>query len=78
MLINDHQHWHLGHTITWTPLMNIEIVKILLQCTLEDLLPQFLDAEISKILIARYDTSLLQAISQYKNYNSGENLKYLV
>jgi hypothetical protein len=74
ILVNDYQHWHLGHTITWTPFKNIELVKILLQCNIFDLLPQFLDAQITKAMIKQYSPKLLDFVSKYKNYNSQEHL----
>ena len=78
MLLNDHQHWHLGNTLTYTPFKNIEITKILLQCSVEDLLFQFLDGQITKNLIARVDPILLTSLSKYKNVNSDENLSKLI
>ena len=78
ILLHDHQHWHLGNTLTYTPFKNIEIVKILLQCSVEELLPQFLDGQLSKSLIARVDPALLKSVSKYKNFNSTENLSKLI
>ena len=74
ILLNDHQHWHLGKTITWTPFNNIEIVKILLRCNIDDLLLQFTDGSLSKQLIIDYAPHVLQFISTYKNYNNKEKL----
>jgi hypothetical protein len=73
-LINDHQYWHLGDTTTWTPFKNIELVKILLQCDVVDLLPQFLDAQITKTIIQQYSPGVLDFVSKYKNYDSREHL----
>jgi hypothetical protein len=73
-LVNDHQYWHLGNTVTWTPLKNINLVKSLLQCDIHDLLPQFLDAGLTKQLISRYDSQLLEFVSDYKNHNSKQYL----
>jgi len=73
-LLNDHQHWHLGETITWTPFKNIELVKILLQCNIIDLLPQFLDGQINKCIIEYYSPHLLNFVSTYKNYKPKEKL----
>ena len=28
IIINDWQHWHLGNTLTWTPLRDLEIFKL--------------------------------------------------
>jgi len=77
-LLNDHQHWHLGNTLTYTPFKNIEIVKILLQCSVEDLLPQFINGHLTKSLIARVDPDLLKSVSKYKNFNNAENISVLV
>jgi len=74
MLVNDHQHWHLGNTITWTPFKNIEIVKVLLQLDINDLIPQFLNATITKSLI---NPDLLPTLSKYKNIHRRENLNKL-
>ena len=78
VLLNDHQHWHLGNTLTYTPFKNIEIVKILLQCSVEDLLPQFLNGQLTKDLIARVNPAFLDFLSLYKNFNSNQNLPKLI
>jgi hypothetical protein len=77
-LLNDYQYLHLGNTLTWTPFKNIEIVRILLRCPIHELIPQFIDAKITKNLIARTDKSLLTALSRYKNHNSSENVLNLL
>ena len=77
LLLYDHQHWHLGNTLTWTPFKNINLAKILLQCPVEQLLDQFTDASITKSLISRVDSNLLATISQYKNVNNCEHLQKL-
>lgn len=69
-LANDHQHWHLEHTVTWTPLKNIEIARILLQLSIQDLVPQFLSGQITRDIIAHYDSDVLPAVSAYKNYRA--------
>jgi hypothetical protein len=74
-LVNDYQYWHLGNTITWTPFKNIDIAKILLQCNIRDLLPQFMDGSVTKQLIAYYKPQLLEFVSQYKNHNSQQHLE---
>jgi hypothetical protein len=76
-LCNDYQHWHLGNTLTWTPFKNIEIVRILLQVSIEDLLDQFVNATLTKQLIAQSDTRLLSALSRWKNWNSSEHVMRL-
>jgi len=77
MLVNDHQHWHLGNTLTWTPYLDIEIPKILLQLNINDLIPQFLDGRLSKDLIINYNPKIIDSLSQFKNRNSKENLSKL-
>lgn len=69
-LANDHQHWHLEQTITWTPLKNIEIARILLQLSIEDLIPQFLSGQITRDVIAHYNSNVLNTVSSYKNYQA--------
>jgi hypothetical protein len=74
ILVNDHQHWHLGNTLTWTPLRNIELTKILLQCNIQDLLPQFLNAQITKNLIDIYKPGLTNFLSSFKNFDNSQHL----
>ena len=73
-LLNDYQHWHLGEVITWTPFKNINLVKILLQCDIQELLLQLLDGQINKRLIEQYSPNVLDFLSTYKNYNYKEKL----
>jgi hypothetical protein len=77
ILANDYQHWHLGNTLTWTPYKDIEIVKILLQCPIDELIPQLLDGRLSKDLIMDYNPQIIDYLSKYKNYNAQENLPKL-
>jgi hypothetical protein len=77
ILVNDYQHWHLGKTLTWTPFKDIDIARILLQCPINQLIPQFLDARLSRDLIIDYNPDVIDYLSQYKNYNSQENLSKL-
>ena len=77
ILANDYQHWHLGNTLTWTPYKDIEIVKILLQCPINQLIPQLLDGRLSKDLIMDYNPAIIDYLSQYKNHNARENLPKL-
>ena len=73
-LVNDHQHWHLGNTMTWTPFKNIEIAKILLRCDIQDLLPQFLDGEFNKSLIEDFYPGSIGFLSKFKNTNNKQVL----
>lgn len=77
ILLYDHQFWHLGNTLTWTLFKNINLVKTMLQCPIDQLLTQFTDAKITKSLIEKVDTNLLTALSNQKNINNYENLQKL-
>jgi len=73
---NDFQHWHLGNTITFTPLRDLEIFKKFLCLSAEDGLSQILDSSISKELISRNDPTLLDYLSDVKN--TGESFSNLL
>lgn len=75
--INDHQHWHLGNTITWTPYQDLEYTKLILGLNDEELLKQIIDANINKEIIRFLNSDCLKLLSEFKNYKSRENLKYL-
>lgn len=67
IIANDWQHWHLGNTLTWTPLRDLEIFKILLRLPLEVQLTQIMNSDISKALIERNSPGLTKVISDQKN-----------
>ena len=66
-LANDHQHWHLGETLTFTPFKNLEILQLMMQSSAEQILAQAIDAGVSKQLVQKLDSSKLDYLSQYKN-----------
>jgi hypothetical protein len=66
-VINDWQHWHLGHTLTWTPLRDLEIFKIMLRLSPEDAIDQMFDSKLSKMLIEKYCPGMTKLISDQKN-----------
>ena len=74
-LVNDWQHWHLGNTLTWTPLRDLEIIKILLRMPLTNAINQIMDSEFSKQLIERNTPGATQFLSDQKN--TGPALKNL-
>lgn len=79
LIVNDYQHWHLGNTISWTPLRDIEIFKTIACLDLADLKMQIMDSVIQKRLIIKNCPELLQHLSTQKNSkNSMENLVGLV
>jgi len=76
IVVNDWQHWHIGQTLTWTPLRDLEIFKLLLRLPLDSALGQILDSSISRQLIEQNKFGLSAAISDQKNI--GNVMKNLV
>ena len=75
LIVNDYQHWHLGNTITWTPLRDMEIFKLIARLEKNDLMDQIMNSTVQKELIARNDYALLSCLSTQKNSgNYMENL----
>ena len=72
--LNDWQHWHLGNTLTYTPLRDLEIFKLLLRLPYDSAVGQILDSRISIELIKRNDPDLVQYLSTDKNTNSLSNM----
>lgn len=72
---NDHQHWHLGNTLTWTPFKDIELLKVCLSLNIEDLTGQALDATLNKSVIKKMYPKALSVVSRQKNTDSRENIK---
>lgn len=73
---NDHQHWHLGNTLTVTPFKNLNLTKIILGMPQQQILDQLLDARFNKDLIQHLDSDSLLLLSDQKNYNSTEKLRH--
>jgi hypothetical protein len=68
IVVNDYQHWHLGETLTFTPLRDLEIFKMILRLDLPDAMSQIFDSNVSRHLIARNDPTLLDYLSPTKNH----------
>lgn len=66
-IINDWQHWHLGNTLTWTPLRDIEIFKLFLRLNLNDALGQIMNSDVSANIIENNWPGLSRVISNHKN-----------
>lgn len=66
-IINDWQHWHLGNTLTWTPLRDLEIFKLLLRLPVESAFGQILNSDISRQLIEKKFPGGTRLISDQKN-----------
>lgn len=76
IIVNDWQHWHLGNTLTWTPLRDLEIFKIMLRLPVDLLVGQIMNSNFSRQLIERNSPGLTQVISDQKN--NGNLMKNLI
>lgn len=69
-VVNDWQHWHLGKTLTWTPLRDLDVFKLMLRLPIDDAVSQILNSEISLKLIENNVPGLSRHISDHKNSNN--------
>lgn len=67
MCINDHQHWHLGHTITFTPFKDIQLLQLTLELDDQNIIHAIVDASIQKALIQKNEPELLNYLAKNKN-----------
>jgi hypothetical protein len=67
MCVNDHQHWHLGNTLTFTPFKDIRILATVLEMEKNDIAESVIDAKLQRELIGRNNAQLLSCLDQYKN-----------
>jgi hypothetical protein len=67
MMVNDWQHWHLGNTLHWTPLRDLEILKIIMRLPLDRAAEQILNSGFSIALIERNMPGTSRLISDQKN-----------
>jgi asparagine synthetase B (glutamine-hydrolysing) len=74
---NDYQFWHLGNTLTWAPFRDLELTKMVLQMSPENMLGQVLDARLNRRMIELLWPRALDYISTHKNKNNRENLYLL-
>jgi hypothetical protein len=74
-VVNDWQHWHLGRTLTWTPLRDLEIFKLMLRLPADEIVEQTMNSKFSIQLIERNCPGLSSALSPSKN--SGNALSNL-
>lgn len=78
-VVNDWQHWHLGHTLTWTPFRDLELFKLCLGLPFELAQGQIMDSTVSRELIERNVPGLTQVLSDQKNTgNVMRNLRVLL
>ena len=73
----DFQHWHLGNTITFCPLDNLELNRLMLCLSYKTMKTQLLDAGVTKQLIEMNYPSLLRFVSVSKNSNNYDALANL-
>jgi hypothetical protein len=74
-VVNDWQHWHLGNTMHWTPLRDLEIFKIIMRLPLQDSKNQIMSSIFSQALIERNVPGATEYLSDEKN--TGAVLKNL-
>lgn len=67
---NDYQHWHLGNTLTFTPMRDLEILRLCLSLPWADQVDQILDSGLSRELIERNDPKMSRLLSPEKNKNN--------
>jgi len=77
MNLNDHQYWHLGNTLTWTPFVDPELTKIMLRLNADDMISQIVDATISRRVIERLYAPAVALISDRKNVGTRKRLHLL-
>lgn len=79
IVVNDWQHWHLGRTLTWTPLRDLEIFKLLLRLPQADAIDQIMNSCTSINIIEHNSPGLSMFLSTQKNmHNPLANLAGLV
>jgi len=67
ILSNDHQHWHLDNTLTFTPFKDLTILETIMSADPSLLAQQAKHAEINRQLICLHDPDKLNTISPQKN-----------
>lgn len=66
-IVNDWQHWHLGNTLTWTPLRDLEIFKLVMRLPLAQAIQQIMNSDFSIQIIEHNCPGLSSALSDRKN-----------
>jgi asparagine synthetase B (glutamine-hydrolysing) len=67
ILANDHQHWHLGETLTWTPQKDLDIARWALCLPIQELIQNSLHGSLIRHCIQRLMPSALDSVSRHKN-----------
>lgn len=76
-LVNDHQHWHLGNTLTMTPMRNILLAIKVLSLPHEQIIQQMLQGIVNRALIQQFWPELESLISDAKNQDAKQKLHRL-
>jgi len=66
-VLNDSQHWHLGNTLTFTPLRDFETFKNLSLLDPEEVIPQINCAQFSIDCIEKNNPEIVEYLSNVKN-----------
>lgn len=79
IVVNDWQHWHLGRTLTWTPLRDLEIFKLMIRLPQADAINQIMNSSVSIDIIEHNSPGLSSVLSTQKNmHNPLANLAGLI
>jgi hypothetical protein len=68
--LNDWQHWHLGQTLSYTPLRDSRIFNLICCLPSHLLKEQIMNSIVQKTLINKNSPNLLEYLSVYKNKNN--------
>ena len=67
---NDHQHWHLGNTFTWSPFHDLNLTKLMLSLDPDVLLDHFVDATVTKQVLRNLGADPDQVLGADKNLHA--------
>ena len=70
IVLNDWQHWHLGRTLTWTPLRDLDLFKIVLSMDTNRIKSQISSSEVSIDVMEQNPPGLSKMISDQKNHGN--------
>jgi hypothetical protein len=72
MCVNDHQHWHLGNTLTFTPFKDIRILATILEMEKNDILREHKNSIISSRKLRYKNTKNTKNMNNTNNQNNAE------
>jgi hypothetical protein len=65
--LNDHQHWHIGETISFTPFKDLNILSTVLSMDYSSIEKQITNAVLQKRIIEMASPKMLKYLTQQKN-----------